>query len=64
MTSIAAGSVSESAEETTPREHSPGTLGFALQAEADGLGSVRFLACVPYWHASPPRFPISTEATS
>jgi|SRR6185312_6521128 len=36
-TSISIGSASELVEDTTPREHSPGTLGFALACESDGI---------------------------
>ena len=61
-TSISIGSASELVEDTTPREHSPGTLGFALACESDGLGHVEFRDGVSCWVAGPARFPSSEAA--
>jgi len=41
---------------------SPGTLGTALAAEADGLGHVEFRDGVPCWVAGPARFQSSEAA--
>ncbi len=47
---------------TPPQEFAPGTLGFSLAAESEGLGSVRFVGGRAYWTSEGVRFPAPEAA--